>query len=478
MRRGLRISGWILIAAAAAPEAALAQSAAPSPSKPGANKAAPANAQQAPAAAQAPDAKQLKAAAVAAAQKSYDAGTRAFEAGKHKEAVAQLSSALAGGGLPSPQMAKALYYRGVSNRKLGKPAQAMSDLTTAIWVSGGLTESDRAAAIENRQAAYREAGLGDMAPGDVPPNAGAASTPPAVASAASPPAQSTPAPAQPAVSPAPAPGVSPSPSAAPGIDVADASPPPAAAAAKPKAVSRDEGVPNPFAESTEPAPAPQPTLAAAPEPAPLPANPGSPNMFEKAGNSIAEAGSNVGNFFGNMFKSSPPPPPAQPQTALTQTAVPLEPQASASPVLTAANPDGTASAAEGWGDTTEVKSAKGTKVAAVAPPPIVSSPAAIATPVSTGAIAPAQAAKPAMGKYQLQVAAVRSREEAEALAEKVRQQHASALGGRQLVIDEAVIGNFGSFHRVRIGPYADAKEPGKFCSTLIKTGFDCLVVTQ
>ncbi len=82
------------------------------------------------------------------------------------------------------------------------------------------------------------------------------------------------------------------------------------------------------------------------------------------------------------------------------------------------------------------------------------------------------------GKYQLQIAAVRSRAEAEALAQKVKQQHGAALGGREPIVDETVIGNFGNFHRVRVGPYVDAKEPGKFCSTLIKTGFDCLVVTQ
>ncbi len=173
---------------------------------------APANAPAKPAAAkpgEAPDPKQAKAAAIAAAQKAYDTGTKSFESGKYKEASAQLSSALAGGGLPSQQMAKALYYRGVANRKLGKPAQAMSDLTTAIWVSGGLSDSDRAAAIENRQAAYREAGLGDQAPADINPDPVASTAkvaaPVAVASSSSPaPAVPAGAPAVAAVAPAPA----------------------------------------------------------------------------------------------------------------------------------------------------------------------------------------------------------------------------------------------------------------------------------
>jgi cell division protein FtsN len=45
-------------------------------------------------------------------------------------------------------------------------------------------------------------------------------------------------------------------------------------------------------------------------------------------------------------------------------------------------------------------------------------------------------------------------------------------------IDEAVIGSMGTFYRVRLGPYADAAEPGQLCKTLKPQGFDCLVVTQ
>ncbi len=63
-------------------------------------------------------------------------------------------------------MAKALYYRGTAYRKQGKPAQAISDLTTAAWLKGGLSDSDRAQAMEQRQLAYSEAGLGSQAPSD------------------------------------------------------------------------------------------------------------------------------------------------------------------------------------------------------------------------------------------------------------------------------------------------------------------------
>ena len=47
------------------------------------------------------------------------------------QAAQALSQALQGG-LPSRQMAKALYHRGVAYRRQGKPAQAISDLTSAL----------------------------------------------------------------------------------------------------------------------------------------------------------------------------------------------------------------------------------------------------------------------------------------------------------------------------------------------------------
>jgi cell division septation protein DedD len=81
------------------------------------------------------------------------------------------------------------------------------------------------------------------------------------------------------------------------------------------------------------------------------------------------------------------------------------------------------------------------------------------------------------GKYRLQVAAVRSRDEAERLASSVMK-HQAVGAAVQPEIDEAVLGSMGTFYRVRLGPYADAAEPGQLCKSLRPQGFDCLVVTQ
>lgn len=361
----------------------------------------------------------------AVAQRSLDGGIKSFEAGKLDQAIQSITYALSGGGLPSQQMARALYYRGLAFRKQGKPAQAISDLTSAIWLKGGLAEADRASALENRSAAYREAGLGE------PPAAGdavARSAPAAVA---------TPAPSW-----------------------------------QTATVSGGTTAP------TQPV-----TTALAPAPGPGSPGQGSPGF-----------GSQVGSFFGNIFGSGSSSAQAQPSVTPTTTA---------STSLTGAGQP--VAATSSWSEATQVAGAKGgskaVAVAAAAPSdgaaalkpsvgPSAAGTAAVApgsgvTPVAVAA-APQAAANPAAapakavhkGKFKLQVAAVRSRAEADQLAQKLKQAHGSAIGGREPVVEESVIGAMGTFYRVRVGPYADASEPRQLCTRIKPDGFDCLVVTQ
>ena len=102
--------------------------------------------------------------------------------------------------------------------------------------------------------------------------------------------------------------------------------------------------------------------------------------------------------------------------------------------------------------------------------------AAVDQPKSSANDAPPVARSSPSGKYRLQVAAVRTRSEAEALAGLVVGRHAEQLGGRQPEVDETVIGSMGTFYRVRLGPYASADEPEQLCVALRSDGFDCLVV--
>jgi cell division protein FtsN len=96
-----------------------------------------------------------------------------------------------------------------------------------------------------------------------------------------------------------------------------------------------------------------------------------------------------------------------------------------------------------------------------------------ATPVVTGALP----AKPE-GRFRIQVGIVRTQGEADALAAKVKQEHGVLLAAREMEIDQAVVGNMGSFYRVRVGPFATQQETNVICTRLKGTGLDCLVVTQ
>jgi cell division septation protein DedD len=89
-----------------------------------------------------------------------------------------------------------------------------------------------------------------------------------------------------------------------------------------------------------------------------------------------------------------------------------------------------------------------------------------------------EAAPATPAQYRVQVASVRSRSEAYALAVRLVSQHGGELEGRKPEVQEAVIGSMGTFYRVRLGPYASSEQSQQICGSLRATGFDCLVVTQ
>lgn len=375
----------------------------------------------------------------AAAQRAIESGIASYNAGKTDLAVQQLSSALSGGKLPAQQMARALYYRGASYRKQSKPAQAIADLTSALWLKNGLTDSERADATTQRSAAYREAGLPDQA--DAGASRQAQAKPAAIAPVA----------AAPVPAPAPVPPVAAAKPAAP-------TPPPAPA--------RVVEAPKPVV----PAPVPQQVAAAAP---PAPAS--------------TPSSGGVGGFFSNLFGGSPtqppqkatPTPPAPPaaQTSGWTNQVQVAPSATQTRTVPVAAAAQAAVPRPASGPVT-VTAATQTPLP---PTPPAAAPAA-ERPVETAAVPRtgdpyALHSRPATSRYQLQVAAVRTRAEAQAIAARIKQQHGKETGIREAVIDETTVGSMGTFYRVRLGPYADASEPRELCSKLRVTGVDCMLVT-
>lgn len=367
--------------------------------------------------------------------KSYEAGAKAFEAGKYAPAIQSLSAALSAGGLSSQQMAKALYYRGVAYRKTGKSAQAISDLTSAVWLKNGLSDADRAAAMEQRQGAYQEAGLGSAVPIGAPP----------LDAPAAPAASAAAAPAPPADLPA---GNSAVPTNSATSSWTATSAKSAAEASVPNVAAPSGGY-----ATLQPSDAPQ--LSALPQDSGTSPPNSSSNPLSGVGTTISNAGSSVGGFFGNLFGGG----------AAATAESSAEVATAAAPLDTAANPPpqpiSTAPPAPEW--------QTATKTAAL--------PAAAERPAKKPAAASGGARATASGKYRLQVGIVRSREEAERITSELRTGHAGAIGSAAPAIDEVQFGS-ATFYRVQVGPYASAAEPGDFCATLKPKGYDCLVVTK
>lgn len=315
-------------------------------------------------------------------RKGVIAGIKSYEAGRMDNAISTLTKAIGGGGLSSQDLAKALYYRGLASSRSGKSAQAIADLTSAVWMKGGLSPSEQKTALETRAKAYAAVGVKDPGP---PTTSVGAPLPKTAASL------------------------------------------PTKAAAK--VASSTPATPGSFKTNVNKPAAPAPVGSAS-------------GAQASSGNPL----SGVGNFFSGLFGGSSSSKPASTAS--------INPKAPASGANTAVST---------WSSQTSVAEPR-QRVAAVAP----------AAPV---AAASKTTAKPS-GKYRLQVAAVRSRDEAERLAGALRQKHSSQIGSRVPDISERVFGNMGTFYQVNVGPFAKASDTQRVCKVLKADGFDCLVVKK
>jgi cell division septation protein DedD len=287
------------------------------------------------------------------AQRAIEAAAKQLQAGKAEQAVQALSATLASGNLPPAVMARALYVRGMAHRQQRRPAQAVSDLTGALWLKGGLGGEERAEAVRERAAAYADAGL-----------------------------------------------------AVPGED----------AGPRPPKASSGNWLSGLFGGSAEPPPRP----------------------------------------------ASPPAPPAV-RPSIEPSAEPRIEKAESPPA--AKSPQ---AATNGWSSETQVQQqSERTALAPAARPPKAEAPPPRVAPQPAGM----------EGGYLVQLAAVRTEAEAQALAARAKREHAALLAARQQSIDRAVIGNFGAFYRVRFGPFESAQETETVCARLQGSGLDCMPVS-
>lgn len=330
-------------------------------------------------------AKSAKRADPADAQNALDGAAKILDAGKTEQAIQQINGLLSGARLQGRSMARALYLRGTAYHKQGKPAQAIADLTSALWLKGGLSDADRLAATALRSEAYRQAGLNDLAEADA------------------------------------------------------------------KKAGRAPGTAQIASGSTSQADTPVASTQGA--------RSETEQKLGPAKQSTSSGG--MSGFFSNLFgggsnaaSAAASPPAAGPD--------PYRAPASKRP-----------SVGDAWSTSVDSKPA-----ASVRQPATVREETAAIPTTGQSVLKPATATPKAQGRYRLQVAAVRGRSEAQAVAARLKKDYAAALGGREPEVDEAVIGNMGTFYRVRIGPFADANEPGTLCTKLRGIGLDCLIMAE
>ncbi len=485
-------------------------------------------------------------------RKTVISGIKSYEAGRMDTAVTTLTKAISGGGLSSQDLAKALYFRGLAHQRSKKSAQAIADLTSAVWMKGGLSPSEQQAALAARSKAYAEVGVSD--PG--PPVASIGKPAPAA-----PPSSSAPAPAKtqqlaaiPKVVATPKPVATPRVTATPKVAATTSSgfqtqvkrsvENSGAASAEPAASTDNSlsGVGNFFSNlfsggSTAPAsqlpaattppasgraatapvvykPVVTPPLIIAPatsaprvaivETPTAVSPPVRPAPVEPKKVVVSAP---VQDPFETTMSRAPSPPPAgsSPRVASTRQSV-----ASATPPIAATVPSAApprrhvpmsnkgvslSSLAELSSDTVgsfysnifgggESSSSASKAAPAVGSNTAVSAwtsdPSAAAGNGAAGQSRGVPATTASIGRraadHKLQVAAVRSREEAERVVLKLRQRHAAKIGARRPVIREKVYGNMGTFYQVNVGPFAKSAETAQICAAFKADGFDCLIV--
>lgn len=452
-----------------------------------------------------------------------DPGLKAMKAGKLDAAIKAFTEALATKSTAGPDLAKAYYYRGVAYSKAGKPAQTIADLTNALWLKGGLTDGERQAALTTRAAAYEQMGIAARAQADLAEAArlsGGAGQQPAGAAAATAPAGTGSLVAQPqakatkmAVSSWQANAstsetVAPPLAAVPAADASTASSSAAqsnggvggffsnlfssgssdnpadattatssssrrdddtAGSVRSGARTRDDGTAPSTGTSSAAAITPQisaqaPMVAAAPVSAQIPAAPAVVAASTKTKQTAVDA---------------PAEEPAAWQTSIADVApapATVPAPASAPVAESSSGIGGFFQSIFGGSSSSAGRASDKTETASIAVPSTSAS-----TTGSAEALPWSASANPAATEaHMLQVASVRSPDEAKAIVAALQQKQGPLLATHAVSpeIVPQVLGSMGTFYQVTLGPFADERTSLKACNGLKRSGFDCFLMVR
>jgi cell division septation protein DedD len=396
------------------------------------------------------------------------AGENALAKGQFKVAQRNFTRALRSNDLSDEQVARALYQRGVANERTERPAQAIADITSALYLPA-LPGADRAKAYLSRGRAYEAVGMSELARADISRAKSGGVSQQQIARSSQPARSDAGGPAfatssQPAGSRASGPSFAthtqPAGSRAPAPAFNTRSNAPSSASGRQRVASFET-------QSAEPIPRFRTTIL--PQNGSTPAartntagaSTGGGSSWNTSANTQGstpapeqseESGNSVSRFFGNVWsKATGGDDKKQTAAAPAPATAPSTPQ---------------------WNQTTSVASAPQPKPnwnAQVSSPAPVSRPA---PPAST--LQPAAAA--GGNGYRIQLAALRSDGEAQATWKRLQAKHKKFLGARQPLIVKTELGGLGTFYRVQLGPFADKANSQQLCKEFKRGGLDCFLL--
>lgn len=428
----------------------------------------------------------------------FKAGQDALANGKYRVAVGHFAKVLRNSELESAAVAKALYMRGVAHEKAGQPAQAIADITSALFLSG-LSSSERAKAYLSRGKAYEAVGMSDLARADISrARSGGVSEQQVARSSQAPRSRG-------------------SDGSVPTFETSTASSG-AASAGRSNARRSGDTVPT-FATSSQTAASPPATTSRA-------------SNTQRAAPSQTRSNARAREEQIPQFRTSILPQETRTQTRSQQPRAQTPPptrtarssgsaptswdtsvgQQQAAPAPAQSQEDESGTRVGRWfrglrdnvtrrGDTQQTAAAPATPPsptpAASAPPQWQQTTSAARTPqpswssqvsapsrrtaAAPQAAPPAAAPRPSSGGgggYRIQLAALRSDAEAQATWKRLQAKHGSMLGGYQPSIVKTDLGGLGTFYRVQLGPFADKAATQQLCKNFKSGGLDCFLLAQ
>ena len=362
------------------------------------------------------------------------AGEAAFAKGQYQVAARNYSKAMNIGDLTNVQVARALYQRGIAFEKSGRPANAIADISNALFIEG-LPSADRAKAYLGRARAYEAVGMNKLAQADKSRARSGGASEQRLASSSHPVASAPGVPRFSTNTTQPGGGT-----AAPAFRTVQKTNSGApqrkkVASFETRTRARRDQIPR-FRTTIVPQ---EGDASASSSGSTSVAAQGSPPPQTQA----EQSGGTVRRFVGNLWRSKSRGGDDKKQIAATSAAQPPQ-----------------------WNQTTTVSGSTSLTANAPAPRPVVN-----ATP---GQPAPAAGG----GGYRVQLAALRSQAEAQAAWKRLVKKHRKFLDGYQPDIVRTELGGLGTFYRLQLGPFAEKGATQRLCNEFKRGGLDCFLLAS